>query len=118
MINIERDQEDAKNQQAIVGEEEQKATIESNKAKNLADEAEKQCSDAQKQLDETLEKVKQLKKDHLNEIKGFNNPSIAVVTVCAGLVILFWDWIMANGGQVIYEKPQPGQVGKKEENYF
>ena len=25
---------------------------------------------------------------------------------------------MANGGQVIYEKPQPGQVGRKEENYF
>jgi len=45
-----------------------------------------------------LEKVKELKKEHLNEIKGFNNPSIAVVTVCAGLVILFWDWIMANGG--------------------
>ena len=42
--------------------------------------------------------MKELKKDHLNEIKGFNNPSAAVVTVCTGLVILFWDWIMSNGG--------------------
>jgi lipid II:glycine glycyltransferase (peptidoglycan interpeptide bridge formation enzyme) len=88
----------AKQEQAMVAEEEAKATLESEKAKALADEAEKQCSDAQKQLDETLEKVKELKKDHLNEIKGFNNPAPAVVTVCAGLVILFWDWIMANGG--------------------
>ena len=40
------------------------------------------------------------------------------MTVCAGLVILFWDWIMANGGEIIYEKPQPGVTGKKEENYF
>jgi len=39
-----------------------------------------------------------LKKDHLNEIKGFANPADAVVTVCAGLVILFWDWILQNGG--------------------
>ena len=51
MIHIERDQEDAKNQQAVVAEEEEKATIESNKAKALADEAEKQCSDAQRSLD-------------------------------------------------------------------
>jgi hypothetical protein len=36
MINIERDQEDAKTQQAIVAEEEEKATIESNKARDLA----------------------------------------------------------------------------------
>lgn len=42
-----------------------------------------------------------------------------MVTVCAGLVILFWDWIMANGGEIIYEKPQPGATSsKKEENYF
>jgi hypothetical protein len=60
-----------------------------------------------------------LKKEHLNEIRGFNNPSPAVVTVCAGLVILFWDWIMANGGEIIYEKPVPGATSnKKEENYF
>ena len=65
-----------------------------------------------------MEKVKELKKDHLNEIKGFNSPSIAVQTVCAGLVILFWEWIMAGGGEIIYEKPQPGVIGKKEENYF
>jgi hypothetical protein len=98
MESLERDQLDAKQQQQVVAEEEEKATIESNKAKALAEEAEKQCSDAQRSLDETLEKVKELKKEHLNEIKGFNNPSPAVVTVCAGLVILFWDWIMANGG--------------------
>lgn len=36
MINIEKDQEEAKVQQAIVAEEEEKATIESNKAKSLA----------------------------------------------------------------------------------
>jgi hypothetical protein len=29
------------------------------------------------------------------------------------MVILFWDWIMANGGEIIYEKPVPGQTGKK-----
>lgn len=69
-------------------------------------------------LDETLQKVKELKKEHLNEIRSFNNPSPAVVTVCAGMVILFWDWIMANGGEIIYEKPVPGQTGKKEENFF
>lgn len=69
-------------------------------------------------MDETLEKVKELKKDHLNEIKGFNSPSAAVVTVCTGLVILFWDWIMANGGEIIWEKPAPGATGKKEENFF
>ena len=51
MINIERDQEEAKTQQAIVAEEEEKATIQSNKAKSLAEEAEKQCADAQKELD-------------------------------------------------------------------
>ena len=42
--------------------------------------------------------MKELKKEHLNEIKGFISPSDAVVVVCTGLVILFWDWIMANGG--------------------
>ena len=62
--------------------------------------------------------MKELKKEHLNEIKGFNNPSPAVVTVCTGLVILFWDWIMQNGGEIIWEKPAPGATGKKQENYF
>ena len=55
----------------------------------------------------------------MNEIRGFNNPSAAVVTVCTGLVILFWDWIMSNGGEVIWEKPPAGVPGaKKEENFF
>jgi hypothetical protein len=49
-------------------------------------------------LDETLQKVKELKKEHLNEIRSFNVVSPAVFTVCAGMVFLFWDWIMANGG--------------------
>lgn len=62
--------------------------------------------------------MKDLKKEHLNEIRQFNSPSPAVVTVCTGLVILFWDWIMANGGEVIWEKPPPGSTGKKTENYF
>ena len=69
-------------------------------------------------LDDTLEKVKELKKEHLNEIRGFSSPSAAVVTVSAGLVILFWDWILQNGGETIYEKPQPGQTGPKQENWF
>jgi hypothetical protein len=51
MESLERDQLDAKQQQQVVAEEEEKATIESNKAKALAEEAEKQCSDAQKSLD-------------------------------------------------------------------
>ena len=62
----------------------------------LADEQERFCADAQKQLDETLEKVKLLKKEHLTEIRTFTSPSEAVKTVCAGLVILFWDYIEKN----------------------
>jgi hypothetical protein len=34
------------------------------------------------------------------------------------MVILFWDDIVKNGGEMIYYTNQPGQIGKKEENYF
>lgn len=63
--SLNKDQDEAKEQQRIVAIEEAEATRESDKAKQLADEQEKFCSDAQKQLDDTLEQVKLLKKEHL-----------------------------------------------------
>lgn len=62
--------------------------------------------------------MKLLKKEHLQEIRTFTTVSDAVKTVCAGMVILFWDDIVKGGGEMIYYANQPGQIGKKEENYF
>jgi dynein heavy chain len=55
-----------------------------------------------------------LKKDHLNEIKAFNNPAIVIRVVLGGVVILLQDKIKAVGGQIVIKTVD----GKKEEDYF
>jgi dynein heavy chain len=63
-----------------------------------------------------MTKVRDLKKEHLVEIKSLGSPPEAVRVVLAGVVILNTDYIRKNG-EIIMQAVQ-GQIGKKEENYF
>lgn len=61
-----------------------------------------------------MAEVKKLKKEHLNEIKAFNNPAIVIRVVLGGVVILLQDKIKSIGGQIVIKTTD----GKKEEDYF
>lgn len=56
---------------------------------------------ANEELNATLSKVRELKKDHLVEIKSLTSPPEAVRVVLAGVVILTTDFIKKNGGEII-----------------
>lgn len=62
--------------------------------------------EANEQLEATLLKVNDLKKEHLQEIKSFGSPPEAVRVVLMGVVILMSDIIKANGGEVIMQAVQ------------
>lgn len=68
-------------------------------------------------MEETLAEVSKLRKDHLIEIKSFTNPSDIVKLVLQAVVILLIDKIKQKGGEIVM-KLIPGQLGKKEEDYF
>lgn len=63
-----------------------------------------------------MAEVKNLKKEHLVEIKALGSPPEAVKTTLAGVVIMNLDTIREKGGDVIMTTKEGGI--KKEENYF
>jgi dynein heavy chain len=67
-------------------------------------------------LEATLSKVRDLKKEHLTEIKSLSSPPEAVRVVLAGVVIMNTDHVKKVGEIIMTNVP--GQIGKKEENYF
>lgn len=60
--------------------------------------------------------MRDLKKEHLVEVKSLTAPPDGVRVVLAGVVILLTDYIKKNG-EIIMQNV-PNQIGKKEENYF
>jgi len=92
------------------------ATKQAAEANELAQLAEESVRDANEQLESTLVKVRELKKEHLTEIKSLSSPPEAVRVVLAGVVIMNTDHVK-KVGEIIMQNV-PGQIGKKEENYF
>jgi dynein heavy chain, axonemal len=68
-------------------------------------------------LDQTLQEVQKLKKDHLVEIKSLGQPPKPVRIILGGVVILNQDTIKERGGEVIMRNVE-GSFTKKEEDYF
>jgi len=60
-------------------------------------------------------KVRELKKQHLDEVRSLGSPPEAIKVVLAGIVILCTDYIKEKGGIIVQTNPQ---TLKKEENYF
>jgi dynein heavy chain len=64
-----------------------------------------------------MAEVKNIKKEHLVEVKSLPNPPRACVIILGGMVILLADIIKKNGGEIVIRNVE-GQPGKKEEDFF
>lgn len=99
-LKIEKDEADKT--QKLVSLEEAEATEQAEKANQLAQEASERVREANIQLEATMVKVKDLKKEHLVELKALlQSPPVAVQITLAGVVILCTDHIKNNGGEII-----------------
>lgn len=74
---------------------------------------------ANKMLADTLVEVSKLKKEHLVEIKSLGSPPPAVRITLTALVILCFNFIKSQGGDIIITlKDMKDLSVRKEENYF
>ena len=105
------DKKEADEKQVIVSKDEAEAQKQMGEAAETAAVAEAAVSDANKMLDEVLEEIKKLSKDHLQEIKAFINPPKPIFWTLAGLCVML--------GEKVEKKPVPGsQTNEKKEDYF
>ncbi|CAD8198362.1 unnamed protein product [Paramecium pentaurelia] len=98
-------QEEQQKSQAIrdqVLEDEQIAELEQNKASQLQDTCKQRVSKVNVELEQTLQEVQKLKKDHLVEIKSLVQPTRAVKVILGGAVILLQDHFKYTGNQDDY----------------
>ena len=91
------EKEDADKTQKLVAKEELEASTQAAEANKLAKIAADSVQEANESLEITLLKVKDLKKEHLVEIKSLGSPPEAVKIVLTGVVILLTDYIKKNG---------------------
>jgi len=114
MEKLKVDNEHASKQQIIVTKEESEAKQQAAEANQLAEEAEEAVREANDKLNETLKLVAKLRKEHITEIKTFNNPSPVVKLVIKGVVLILMEYVKKAGGKLIIKT----EGGKKEEDYF
>ena len=116
MVHLKVEQDEADITQKTVAKEEKEATLQAEEANKLKMRAAESVAIANEELEATLLKVRDLKKEHLVEVKSLLSPPEAVKIVLAGVVILMTDYIKKNG-EIIMQNVA-GQTIKKEENYF
>ncbi len=101
MVKLSVDKAEADATQKVVAVQEAEATKQEQEARKLANEAEAAVAEANISLQNTLDEVKKLKKEHLVEIKSLGSPPNAVKVTLAGVVILLSDKIKKAGGEII-----------------
>ncbi|CAK81273.1 unnamed protein product (macronuclear) [Paramecium tetraurelia] len=83
-------------------EDEQVAEQEQQKASQLQETCKQRVSKVNVELEQTLQEVQKLKKEHLVEIKSLVQPTRAVKVILGGAVILLSDHIKYTGNQDDY----------------
>lgn len=114
MEKLKVDNEMASKTQIVVSQEEAVAIKQATEANKLAEEAEESVREANEKLNETLKLVAKLRKEHITEIKTFNNPTPTVKLVIKGVVLILMEYVKKAGGKLIIKS----EGGKKEEDYF
>ncbi|CAD8154161.1 unnamed protein product [Paramecium pentaurelia] len=91
MEKLKQEKDQAFYQESLLSEDETQANVQQIQATKLANEATQAVKEVNLLLDQTLQDVSKLKKEHLIEIKSLGKPPKPVVIILTGVVILNLD---------------------------
>ena len=89
IIQIEKDKADAAITKAVVEKEEEVANEKARATKLIADDAQKDLDEALPALEEAVQCLSELKKEHIDEVKSMGKPPAGVVLTMEATCILF-----------------------------
>jgi len=110
MIVIQKDKAAAEEVSVAVAAEEQAASVKAEEVQVVKDDAQRDLDEALPALDEAVQCLRKLKKDHIQEIKVLANPPGGVKLACEACCVMF--------GLKPVKKQDPGGSGKKIEDYW
>eukprot|EP00930_Biecheleria_cincta_P014239 TRINITY_DN1233_c0_g1_i1.p1 TRINITY_DN1233_c0_g1~~TRINITY_DN1233_c0_g1_i1.p1 ORF type:complete len:4262 (-),score=887.85 TRINITY_DN1233_c0_g1_i1:333-13118(-) len=110
MVVIEKDSADAQVVQAAVEKEEAAASVKAAETQAIKEDAQRDLDEALPALDQAVECLRKLKKEHIQEVKALANPPGGVRLACEAVCIMF------------QHKPQkvadPNNPAKKIDDYW
>ncbi|CAE7390546.1 DNAH1 [Symbiodinium sp. CCMP2592] len=110
MVVITKDKGEAEEVSKAVAAEEAAASVKAEETQAIKDDAQRDLDEALPALDQAVECLRKLKKEHIQEVKALANPPAGVRLACEGVCIMFQLKPV--------KKPDPSNPSKKIEDYW
>lgn len=110
MVVITKDKAEAEEVSKAVAAEEAAAALKAEETQAIKDDAQRDLDEALPALDQAVECLKKLKKEHIQEVKALANPPAGVRLACEGVCIMFQLKPV--------KKNDPNNPSKKIEDYW
>eukprot|EP00933_Yihiella_yeosuensis_P041142 TRINITY_DN35573_c0_g1_i1.p1 TRINITY_DN35573_c0_g1~~TRINITY_DN35573_c0_g1_i1.p1 ORF type:complete len:1671 (-),score=457.77 TRINITY_DN35573_c0_g1_i1:233-5206(-) len=110
MVVISKDKEDAQVVSEAVAKEEEAASVKATATQEIKDDAQKDLDEALPALDQAVQCLRKLKKEHIQEVKALANPPAGVRLACEAVCIMFQLKPV--------KKADPNNPGKKFDDYW